>query len=137
MSTLEGTTMHPWCSHIGACWDLLKWFQALWHKSKFNLELLKRKSKFKFEFFKIKFLCFHVVVLFKTFPLMYLLLMYNWYWWGYSDFSSSSKVKIRISNFFEKKIRIFGFPCCSTHEDLSIDVSITTVGLILTKLRLF
>ena len=27
-----------------------------------------------------------------------------------------------------------GFPCCSTREDLSIDVSITNVGLILTKL---
>ena len=27
------------------------------------------------------------------------------------------------------------FPCCSTREDLSIDVSITNVGLILTKLR--
>ena len=34
-----------------------------------------------------------------------------------------------------KEIQIFGFPCCSIHEDLSIDVSITNVGLILTKLR--
>ena len=49
----------------------------------------------------------------------------------------SAQVKIRISNFFEKKNQIFGFPCCSTREDLSIDVSITNVGLILTKLRLF
>ena len=51
-----------------------------------------------------------------------------------SDFSSSSQVKIRISNFFEKKNHILGFPCCSTREDLSIDVSITNEGLILTKL---
>ena len=29
------------------------------------------------------------------------------------------------------------FPCCSTREDLSIDVSITNVGLILTKQRWF
>ena len=29
------------------------------------------------------------------------------------------------------------FPCSSTREDLSIDVSITNVGLILTKLRWF
>ena len=36
-----------------------------------------------------------------------------------------------ISNFFEKK-SIF-FPCCSTREDLSFDVSITYVGLILPK----
>ena len=39
-----------------------------------------------------------------------------------------------ISNFFEKKKnQIFWFPCCSTREDLSVDVSITHVGLILTK----
>ena len=34
-----------------------------------------------------------------------------------------------------KKIQIFSFPCCSTREDLSIDVSITNVALILTELR--
>ena len=38
-----------------------------------------------------------------------------------------------ISNFLEKKNPIFWFPCCSTREDLSVDVSITNVGLILTK----
>ena len=38
-----------------------------------------------------------------------------------------------ISNFFEKKNQIFVFSCCSTREELSIDASITTVGLILTK----
>ena len=48
-------------------------------------------------------------------------------------------VKSQNSNFelFQKKNQIFGFPCCITREDLSIDVSITNVGLILTKLRLF
>ena len=40
-----------------------------------------------------------------------------------------------VPNFFEKKNPIFMCPCCSTREDLSIDVSITIVGLILTKLR--
>ena len=44
---------------------------------------------------------------------------------------SLSQVKIRISNFFQ----IFGFPWCSTRDSISIDVSITNVGLILTKLR--
>ena len=39
-----------------------------------------------------------------------------------------------ISNFFEKKKKKIGFPWCSTREDLSIDVSITNVGLILMKL---
>ena len=34
-----------------------------------------------------------------------------------------------------KKNHIFGFSCCTTHEDFSIDVSITHVGLILMKLR--
>ena len=43
------------------------------------------------------------------------------------------------SNFelFWKKNQIFGFPWCSTRENLSIDVLITNVGLILTKLRWF
>ena len=38
-----------------------------------------------------------------------------------------------ILNFLEKKNQIFWFPWCSTCEDLSVDVSITYVGLILTK----
>ena len=30
MSTLKGTTMHPRCRHIGACWDLLEnYFSSL------------------------------------------------------------------------------------------------------------
>ena len=40
-----------------------------------------------------------------------------------------------LPQFFE--IHIFGFPCSCNHEDLSIDVSITNVALILTKLRFF
>ena len=46
------------------------------------------------------------------------------------------KSKIRISNFFEKKIKFLGFHGVVL-EDISIDVSITNVGLILTKLRGF
>ena len=49
-------------------------------------------------------------------------------------------VKSQNSNFelfWKKKNQIFGFPWCSTREDLSIDASITNVGLILTKLRWF
>ena len=38
-----------------------------------------------------------------------------------------------ISNFLKKKNQIFWFPCCSTRKDLSVDVSISYVGLILTK----
>ena len=47
------------------------------------------------------------------------------------------KSKFEFRTFLKKKNQIFGFPCCGTREDLSIDVSITNVGLILTKLRLF
>ena len=39
-----------------------------------------------------------------------------------------------ISNFL-KNFHISGFPCCSTREDLSIDVLITNVGLILMKAK--
>ena len=48
-------------------------------------------------------------------------------------------VESQNSNFelFGKKIQILGFPWCSTRENLSIDVSITNVGLILTKLWWF
>ena len=45
--------------------------------------------------------------------------------------NKNSKVKKnpkRKVNFL-KKNQIFGIPCCSTREDLSIDVSITNVGL--------
>ena len=48
---------------------------------------------------------------------------------GYGQNSISS-----ISNFLKKKNHIFGFPWRSTREDLSINVSITNVGLTLTKL---
>ena len=47
------------------------------------------------------------------------------------------KSKFNFNFFLKKKNQIFMFPCCSTREDLSIDVSITIVGLILTKLRWF
>ena len=49
-----------------------------------------------------------------------------------SALRQKSKFEFRT---FLKKIQIFWFPCCSTREELSIDVSITNVGLILTKLR--
>ena len=77
MSTLKGTTMHPRCRHIGACWDLLEWFQ-----------------------------------LFST---------------------SQNTSRIQFRTFLKEKNQIFWFPCCSTREDLSVDVSITYVGMILTK----
>ena len=53
--------------------------------------------------------------------------------WMISALQHKSKYNFEL---FEKN-QIFGFPCCSTRKDLSIDVSITIVGLILTKLRWF
>ena len=54
--------------------------------------------------------------------------------WMISALQHKSKYKSNsISNFFEKKNQIFWFPCCSTREDLSVALSITYVGLILTK----
>ena len=128
---------YPWCStredlsidvsitNVGLILTKLRWFQLFVKSQNSNFELFWKK---------IQFLCFHGVVFVKTFPLMYQLLMQGWYRRSQGDFSSSSKVKIWISNFFEKKNQIFRFPWCSTREDLSIDVSITNVGLILTKL---
>ena len=44
--------------------------------------------------------------------------------WMISALQHKSKYKSNsISNFFEKKNQIFWFPCCSTREDLSVDVS--------------
>ena len=54
----------------------------------------------------------------------------------FSAYGNSGYGQNSISNFL-KNFHIFGFPWCSTREDLSVDVSITNVGLILTKLRLF
>ena len=47
---------------------------------------------------------------------------------------SQTKYKLKFNFEFKKKKQFLMFPCCSTREDLSIDVSITIVGLILTKL---
>ena len=122
----------------------LRWFQLFVKNQNSNFEL----------FWKKKNLGFHGVVLVKAFPLMYQLdvdpqrdddaspmsthrcmLRPTW---RISALQHKSKYKSNsISNFFEKKNQIFWFPCCSTREDLSVDVSITYVALILTKLRWF
>ena len=45
--------------------------------------------------------------------------------------------RYKLTKNYEKKFKFFRVPWCSNREDLSIDVSITNVGLILTKLRWF
>ena len=139
MSTLKGTTMHPRCQHIGACWDLLEcWFKL------FSTSQNSYKSNSILNFFekKIKFYGSHVVVLVNTFPFTYHLCRTDIDEARSIPFLSIRKLGVRTEfNFvnFEllKKFHIFGFPWCSTREDLSIDVSITNVGLILTKLKWF
>ena len=147
MSTLEGTTMHPRCRHIGACWNLL--ISSLWHKSKykskFNFELKKKtsqtkyKSKFNFEFFLKKNQIFmfpwcstredlSIDVLITNIGLI--LTKLRWFQLFVKSQNSNFELK-------KKKNQFFMFPWCSTREDLSIDVLITNIGLILTKLRWF
>ena len=112
---------------------------ALQHKSKY-----KSNSISNFLKKKIKFFGSHVVVLVKTFPLTYQLFTKDWYWRSQGDFFSrqtetrgTDRIQFRQFRTFWKKFHISGFPWSSTREDLSIDVSITNVGLILTKLRWF
>ena len=98
MSTLEGTTMHPRCRHIGACWEILEWFDLFGTSqniSQNSISNLKGKQ--------VK-----------------------------QNTSQNSNLEL-----LWKKKQIFMLPCCITREDLSIDVSITIVGLILTKLGWF
>ena len=52
----------------------------------------------------------------------------------FKNFSTNQiKIQNSISTFFEKLNQIFEFPCCITCENLSIDVLIAIVGLILTS----
>ena len=88
-------------------------------------------------FFLIKSIFFtsHGRELVKTFPLMYQSLMKDRYINKVRVISAlRHKSKFNFELFW-KEIQILGFPCCSTRENLSIGVSITNVGLILTKLR--
>ena len=138
MSTLEGTTMHPRCRHIGACWDLLEWFQLFstsQNKSWIQFRtFLKKNPIFWFPCCSTREdlsvdVSITYVGLILTKPGRFRFSAYGNSGYGQNSISS-------ISNFL-KKFHISGFPLCSTREDLSIDVSITNVGLILTKIRRF
>ena len=129
MSTLKGTTMHPRCRHIGACWDLLEWFQLFstsqnTSRIQFRTFLKKKNQIFWFpccstrEDLSVDVSITNVGLILTKLRLFKL-------------FSTS---RIQFLTFLKKKNQIFWFPCCSTREDLSIDVLIINVGLILTKL---
>ena len=131
--------MHPRCRHIGACWDLLEcWFKLFstsQNTSQIQFRTILKKNQISW------FSCCSTredlpvdvsityVGLILTKPGRFRFSAYGNSGYGQNSISS-------ISNFW-KKFHIFGFPWWSTREDLSIDVSITNVGLILTKLRWF
>ena len=138
MSTLEGTTMHPRCRHRGACWDLLEWFQLFGTSQNSISNFKKKQVKTQFRIFLNQIFMIPCCSILEDLSIDVSIANVGLILTKLRWFQLFIKVKIRISNFFEKKkIQILGFPSCSTREDLSIDVSITNVGLILTKLRLF
>ena len=138
MSTLKGTTMHPRCRHIGACWNILEWFQLFstcQNTSRIQFRTFLKKNQIVwFPFCSTREdlsvdVSITYVWLILTKPGRFRFSAYGNSWYRQNSISS-------ISNFL-KKFHIFGFPWCTTGEDHSIDVSITNVGLILTKLRWF
>ena len=131
MSTLKGTTMHPRCRHIGACWDILEWFQ-LFSTSQIQFQtFLKKNQIFWFP------CCSTREDLSVDVSITYvglILTKQGWFFSRHTETRGTDRIQFRT---FWKKNHIYGFPWCSTREDHSINVSITNVGLILTKLRWF
>ena len=137
MSTLKGTTMHPRCRHIGACWDLLEWFQLFSTSQNTSQKQIRTFLKKKNQIFWFPWCStredFSVDV-----SITYVgLISTKLRWFLFSAYGNSGYGQNSISSIsnFLRNFHISGFPCCSTREDHSIDVSITNVGLILTKLR--
>ena len=127
----------PWCStrkdlsidvsitNVGLILTKLRWFQLFVKSQNSNFELFWKKNPiFGFPWCSTRE-NFSIDVSITNVGLI--LTKLRWF---------QLFVKSQISNFelFWKKNQIFGFPWCSTREDLSIDVSIINVGLILTKL---
>ena len=128
MSTLKGTTMHPRCRHIGACWDLLECWFKLFSTSQNTSQIQFRTLKKKSNFLVLISCCSTREDLSVDVSISYSCrtdidearAIFSAYWnSGYGQNSISS-----ISNFLEN-FHISGFPWCSTREDLSVDVSIS------------
>ena len=137
MSTLEGTTMHPRCRHIGACWDLLEWFQLFGTSQNSNSNLKKKQVKTQFRIFFSQIIMNPCCSILEDISIDVsianvglILTKLRWF----QHFSTSQNSNFEL---FWKKFKFFGLASCNSREDLSIDVSITNVGLILTKLRWF
>ena len=111
---------------------------SLWHKSNFNFELKKKTSHNSISIFLNKIFMFPCCSTLEDLSIDVIitnvgLILTKQRW--FQLFVKSLKSNFEL--FLKRKIQIIGFPCCSTREDLSIDVSNTNVGLIWTKLRLF
>ena len=137
MSTLKGSTMHPWCRNIGACWDLLEcWFKILstsqnTSQIQFQTFLKKKKiwfprcSSYLWRPFRccISYLCRTDIDKARGISFLGILKL-------------GVRTEFNFVNFeLFGKFTFFRIPWCSTREDQFIDASITNVGLILTKLR--
>ena len=137
MSTLKGTTIHPRCRPIGACWDLLEWIQLFstsQNTSRIQFRTFLKKKKNWFPWCSTREdLSVDVSI---TYVGLILTKLGRFFFSAYGNSGYGQNSISSISNFL-KNFHISGFPWCSTREDHSIDVSITYVGLILTKLRWF
>ena len=138
MSTLKGTTMHPRCRHIGACWDPLEWFQLFstsQNTSRIQFQtFLKKNQIFGFPCCSTREDLSVDVSITYVGPILTKPGRFFFSAYGNSGYGQNSILS--ISDFL-KNFHISGILWCSTREDHSIDVSITNVGLILTKLRWF
>ena len=127
-STREDHSIDVSITNVGLILTKLRWFQLFVKSQDSNFELFWRKKQiFGFPWSSTREdLSIDVSITNVGLILMKL----RWF---------QLFVKSQNSNFelFWKINQILGFPWCSTREDLSIDVSITNVGLILTKLRWF
>ena len=117
-----------WCTNYKCRTDIdeAKMISALQLKSKFEFRTLKKKGV---QFFGFPWCStredFSIDVSITNVALI--LAKLRWF----QLFSSSQNSNFEL---FWENFQIIEFPCCSTREHLSIDVSITNAGLILTKL---
>ena len=127
-------------TYIGACRELLeswfKHFSTSQNTSQIQFRTLKKKNQISW------FSCCSTTreALFVDVSITYVgLILTKPGWFLFSAFGNSGYGQNSISSIsnFLKNFQIFEFPWCSTREDLSIDVLITNVGQILTKLRWF
>ena len=127
-STREDLSIDVSITNAGLILTKLWWFQLIVTSQNSNFKLFWKKNQI-FEFP----CCSNREDLSIDVSITNVGLILTKLWW-FQLFSRSQNSNFEL---FGKKIQTFGFPCCSTREDLSIYVSITNVGLILTKLWWF